>query len=276
MQRLFMVVVGLSVACGSVSGDGKQDAAVKQPDAAVDGRGVDASTCAATPANLAARWRGESNTNDDSGNAYNGTAIGSLAYAPGKHGMAFLMNGSTTEVQVNDGDALWPAASVSVEAWVKTATAPGQLVMKYQCAGSCPTNSYAYYSLRIDDNGNPVFELRSDATANGNNVTDTVHHVSDGNWHYLVGVRDVPGSQLLLYVDGAVAGTMTLPAENLGAMTNTDSETDYVTLGAGTIGGTSTITAPLSGALDDVAIYKSALTPAQVAAIYAAPDGECN
>ncbi len=105
-----------------------------------------------TPANLNARWRGDSNTNDDSGNAYNGTAVGNnLSYTQGKHGMAFLFDGTTNEVKVDDGDALWPAPSFSVEAWVKTPTsAPAQLVMKYQCAGACPAyKAYAYYSLRI-------------------------------------------------------------------------------------------------------------------------------
>ncbi len=121
-----------------------------------------------------------------------------------------------------------------------------------------------------------MWELRADGTDTGSTITDTAHNIGDGKWHHLVAVRDVPGAQMLLYLDGAVAGALALPAANLGPMTNTDGETDFVTLDAGTVGGTSTMSSPLAGALDEVAIYKSALTPAQVAAIYVAPDGECH
>jgi 2-methylisocitrate lyase-like PEP mutase family enzyme len=40
--------------------------------------------------------------------------------------------------------------------------------------------------------------------------------------------------------------------------------------------GATTYTGFFAGAIDDVAFYASALTGAQVAAIYAAPDGECH
>lgn len=272
---------GLCVAgCGGVEAV-KQDGAVKPPDAVavVDSAGSNAPTCATTPANLAGRWRGDGNTNDDSGNAYNGAAVGTLSYTTGKHGMAFLLDGSTNLVSINDGDALWPAASLSVEAWVKTtsSTNTAELVMKYQCAGSCPTNnSFALYALRVGSGGHPIWDIRADGSSTTSSITDTGHNIADGNWHYLVGVRDVPASQSVLYLDGAVAGTLTLPSANLGPMTNLDSETDNVTLGAGTTGGTSTNDDKLAGALDEVAIYKSAMTAAQVAAIYAAPDGECH
>src|SRR5512143_1507125 len=102
-MKRYLVVIGVTAACGSVAGDNKQhDAAVQQPDSRpVDGRGVDAFTCATTPANLQGRWRAENNANDDSGNGYNGTTVGSsFGYTPGKHGMAFLLNGSTNEVLV--------------------------------------------------------------------------------------------------------------------------------------------------------------------------------
>lgn len=274
MRKALLFVFGLS-ACGGVN-EIPKDAAVKQDAPASDGRGIDAATCVPTPSNLNARWRGDGNTNDDSGNAYNGTAIGTLSYTPGKHGMAYLFDGSSNFVRINEGDALWPSASFSVEAWVKTtSTSGGQLVMKYQCAGSCPAPSYAYYSLRFDTSGNPIFEFRSDASATAAIITDTTHNIADGNWHHLVGVRDVPGQKAVLYLDGAVAGMLTVTGDNLGAMTNTDSETDFVTLGAGTVGGTQNPTTHLAGALDEVAFYKSALTAAQVAAIYAAPEGVC-
>lgn len=278
-MKRYLVLMGVTAACGSVSGDNKQhDAAVQQPDSrTVDSVGVDAFTCATTPSNLNARWRGENNANDDSGNSYNGTTVGAnFGYTPGKHGMAFLMDGTTNEVQISEGDALWPAASFSIELWVKTTstTAP-TLIQKYQCAGSCPAGSYAYFTMRIVTGGNPSFSFRSDATQTDSILTDTTHTVADGNWHHLVGVRDSTAAMAYLYVDGALGGSLSVPTANTGAMTNTDSETDAVTLGAGTVGGTQNIADPLAGALDEVAFYKTALTATQIAHIYAAPEGEC-
>lgn len=275
-MRYLASVMAISAACGSVSSDNKQDAAMGQLDAPPSDAGAtDALTCAPAAPNLNARWRADGNAMDDGGNAYHGATVGnSFSYAPGRHGMAFLLDGTTNFVRVNDNDALWPAASFSVAAWVKTSSS-GELITKYQCAGSCPASSFAYYSLRVDPSGKPTFELRTDASGTSATITDSVHNIADGNWHHLVGTRDVPAMASVLYVDGAVVGMLPLAADKLGPMTNTDGETDFVTLGAGIVGGTQNPTTFLSGALDEVAFYKSALTAAQVMALYSAPQGEC-
>jgi hypothetical protein len=269
-------VVLAAAACSPVV-DERIDAAV-QPDSRMVDAGMDAFTCANKPSNLTGRWRGENNASDDSGNSNNGTPVGAtFMYAPGKHGTAFLFDGSTSAVKIDDGDALWPAASFSTELWVKTTSSAGTqtLIQKYQCGGLCPTGSYAYYSLRIFAGGNPAMTLRTDATPNLTYLTDTTHNIADGAWHHLVAVRDVPAGTMSLYLDGVVAATVTLPTEFTGALTNTDGETDHVTLGAGIVGGAQTFEDPLAGALDEVAFYKTALSPTQVAQIYAAPEGVC-
>jgi hypothetical protein len=270
-MRIVVLWVTL-VGCGSVAGH--------HPDAGIDAAPGDASIdgppCAANPAGLAGRWRGEMNPSDDTA-AHNGTPIGNnLGYAPGQHGLAFLLDGATNVVSISDGDALWPAASFSVEAWVKT-FASGNVISKYQCGGKCPSAvSTAYWALSVAGTGAAAFNLRTDAAQTIASVTDTLHDVHEGQWHHLVGVRDVPAATMTLYVDGALAVSANLPPDQLGAMTNTDGETDPVVIGGSQTAGATTYEGFLKGAIDDVSYYTSALTATQVSAIYHAPDGECH
>jgi len=238
--------------------------------------GLDAATCVPTPAGLAARWRGENVTADDKG-LFDGTAHGSLAYTPGRHGSAFLLDGTTAYVTADSGDTLWPMGSFSVSAWVKAASisATSEILVKYGCGGStaCDGNDY---ELGVDANGHPRFNFRVNGSPTGNVLlTDTLHSVIDGNWHYLVALRDVAAGELRLHVDGAVAATRAISGGDLGAMGNVDGVADPVTIGAYQRSGTDLFEGLFAGAIDDAAYYTSALTDQQIAAIYAAPDGEC-
>src|SRR5437764_1334327 len=138
---------GLFVAaCGSVAAtpDAKP-VVVDAPIGADAPPGIDAATCAPAPAGLAARWRGENNANDDQG-LFNGTVNGNIAYTPGKHGSAFLLDGSTAYITADDGDTLWPTGSFSIEGWIKTGSAPAAAVavwIKYGCGGTaCDGNDW--------------------------------------------------------------------------------------------------------------------------------------
>jgi hypothetical protein len=216
------------------------------------------------------------NASDDTG-LHGGTPIGAnFGYAPGEHGLAFLLDGSMNVVSIDDGDALWPDGSFSLEAWVKTITS-GNAMSKYQCGKSCPSNvSTAYWALSVGASGAAAFALRTDASQNVATVTDTLHDVHDGKWHHLVGVRDVPSATMTLYVDGALAVSSNLPADEQGPMTNTDGETDPVVIGGAQIAGAATFGGFFGGAVDEVSYYAAALTASEVAAIYRAPEGECH
>lgn len=236
-----------------------------------------AEDCAPTPTGLVARWRGDMTAKDDTGR-YDGVAIGPLAYTPGgRHGSAFLLNGTSAAVMAPDGDELWPAGSFSLEGWVN-ASAAGPLIEKYECGGACPggtSTSSAYWQLGIADGGFPTFQVRVNKTATTIITTDSQHVVTDGAWHYLAGVRDIHVKQMLLYVDGALAVTTPLSDAQLGALTNTDGEIDPVVIGGATISNATGYEHFLAGAIDEVAYFSSALTAEEVQAIYAAPDGEC-
>jgi hypothetical protein len=236
---------------------------------------ADAATCAPTPAGLGARWRGEGNANDDLG-LYNGSA-NNVFYQTGKHGLAFLLQG-TGDVVADFGDVLWPTGSFSIETWIKSPNAPAgtaYIFDKYGCGGiACDGNDW---EIDVDASGHAVFGFAVNGSASGLvTLTDTTGTVADNNWHHIVGVRDVPNAQARLYVDGAVAATKAISGPDLGAMGNVDNAADPVTIGARLRSGTGKPEGFFTGDVDDVAYFTSALTDGEVAAIYAAPDGECH
>jgi hypothetical protein len=261
--------------CGTVANKDKQDASVA--DTRVIDTSMDGATCATNPIGLGGRWRGEMNLNDDLGNYTAVQAGSSLSYVTGRHGLGMLL-GATTAITINDGDTLWPSGSFSLEIWIRGTTDAADLFVKYACGGMCPTNNAsALYNLHLNSGGVPTFAFRADDDAGtGATVVDTLHHVNDGNWHHLVGVRDVAAMTGTLYVDGALGASINITPLQAGPMTNKDHEVDLITIGGSIAAGTNTITSYWGGAIDEVSYYSTALTAQQVTAIYNAPDGECH
>lgn len=278
--RMRFVLVGLLAACGSVSTK-TPDASVAHDssstgDAAHDAAPDSPPTCAPKPGSLAARWRGEQNPND-SVNNYVGTPVGNVTYAAGKHGSAFLFDGASY-IHIDDGDALWPPASFSVEAWVNTTHAGTTMdvVNKYECWNSCPPGTTnAFWGLFVTGAGNAEFDVRPDASTSYSVVTDTLHAINDGHWHHLVAVRDTTNMKIELYLDGAFAVSGNLDQVHNGPLTNNDGETDPVVIAGSGTAGAATYTPTFTGAIDEVAFYTASLTAQQIAGLYSAPDGEC-
>jgi hypothetical protein len=276
-MRQWVLYAVMLAGCGSVDGGSKIDAAIG--DSTVDAPpDTAAPTCATSPSMMRVRYRAENNTNDHTGN-FNGTPVGTnFSYTTGKYGMAFQLDGSDDVVTIADGDSLWPSGSLTVEAWVKTSAtqAANIIVCKYACGGTCVNNaSTAYFCLSTSASGQPVFEFRPDSSDTITGVTATLATVNNGAWHHLVGVRDAAAMTASLYVDGALATSAMPAAVQFGAMTNADNDVDLVTIGASIVGGQTSYQSWFAGAVDEVAIYHSALTASQVSAIYNAPDGKC-
>jgi hypothetical protein len=244
-------------------------------DAPIDSS-IDAMPCAMV-AGTRARWRAEQNTADQTA-TFNGSTIGSnFGYTAGKHGSAFLFDGVDDGVTIDDADMLWPTASFTLEAWVKTtSTAAGTVLTKYACGNNCPAGfSFSYFGLSVGANGIPQFDFRPEVNISITSLKDTLGPVNNGAWHHLVGVRDNAMSKAILYVDGAEKVTSNLDAMQLMAMSDGDVNADFTSIGTAQTAGLTTFESYFNGAIDDVAIYTRALTAAEVAAIYNAPDGVC-
>jgi hypothetical protein len=148
--------------------------------------------------------------------------------------------------------------SWSVEAWIKTPAANVErTVLSWNCALSVGANNSAY-SLTIDDGGLLWWTL-SDEAANVAAIYGGV--VTDDQWHHVVGVRDRTAGQSRLFVDGQ----MVVEWSFIGSSIN-ESAGENVPLFIGTRGihEDGTGLSPFEGRIDEVALYRSALSGVQV------------
>jgi hypothetical protein len=233
--------------------------------------------CAATPSGLRARFRFEGNASDHTG-TFDGLAVDDQHYGPGKYGMAFELDGFNDVVTIADDELLWPAYSLTLEAWVRTTELAEQAVIcKYDCGGSsmqCPSGS-PYYCLRLDAGTHPTFDIRATGAAGVATVTASSSPVNNGAWHHLVAVRDSSAKSLSLYVDGLIAIASDPAMEQFGPMTSQDGELDPLVVGGRATNLSTYWQYLFKGSIDEVAIYHAAVTAAEVSAIYKASAGKC-
>jgi len=276
-MRALLLATLLAIGCGTVP-SASPDARVDSPVSGNDDASVDAGpTCVPNPAGLRARYRAEDNPNDHTG-TFNGATVGAnFVYTAGKYGKAFQFDGADDTVTINDSDQLWPQGSFTLEAWVKPlATSTGYIIAKNACGSVCPASAFAYFGLRLESGGHPQFEFHPDAGVGQNvSVLAATSAINDNNWHHLVGVKDSNSLIATLYVDGAVAASASGTATQFGPMTNADASLDLVTFGSKMTNNADSYEGYFFGAIDEVAIYHSALTAAQVSAMYSAPEGKC-
>ncbi len=210
-----------------------------------------------------------STTADSSGNGHTAILINSPAWVSGKIGPGALSFNGTDNVvnagNIADADGV---GALSVSAWVK---APGNfissggynVVTKY-ASGQGPWvlgysgPSRLYFCTLVNSAG-------ASATAAGSIVP-----LADSSWHLVTCVYN--GTNVTVYTDGIAGGAA--GSINSPAFTGIVKDTNYpVCIGSVSNGSTGCLTSSAlwSGLIDDVRIYKRALSPAEIAAL-ASPD----
>ncbi len=157
------------------------------------------------------------------------------------------------------GSSITPPTTFSAEAWVKTNSTSGGKILGF---GSSQTGSSgtADRHLYMTDNGRVSFGVR---TSNNNTaVLTSPASINNNAWHHVAGTRG-PGG-MALYIDGVAVAT--------NSTTNSNNYSGYWRVGSGTLSGwTGTHSSDnLRGTIDEVAVYRSQLTAAQMATHYSA------
>jgi len=142
---------------------------------------------------LQAHYEFEGNTNDSSGNARHGAAMGSPTFVAGKVGQAINLRGLNDYVEITGYKGILGSSAVTVTAWVKTvSTDTGAIV------GWGPNVAGERFGFRLD-----VGRLRLEHQG-GNVQGDTL--VIDGAWHHVaVTVQEnatISYPDVILYLDG--------------------------------------------------------------------------
>ena len=176
---------------------------------------------------------------DASGNGNNGTVANTTWAAAGKYGKAFSFNGTSSRVTVPDSASLHLSSAMTLEAWVNPAT-----------------TTAAWRDVIYKGNDNYYLEGTSDHGGRPGRRRHLRHHVYGtsalplNTWSYLAVTYD--RTTIRLYVNGTQVSTLAAT----GAIA---SSTNPLTIGSDPLYGQY-----FSGLIDDVRVYNTALTQAQI------------
>lgn len=209
------------------------------------------------PSDLVAWWRAEGNANDSVGGNH-GTLMGGAGFGAGAVGQAFRFDGVDGWVSLaNTSDMDFGTGDFTIELWANfdSVSRLQDLFVKV-CCGFYP--SHRVYALELDS-GTLRFLVR-DTTANENDLILPVS-LSSGVWYHVAAVRE--GDTNRLYLDGSL----------LGAQTSGQSA-DSGSGGSAALGRQNplhpccpTDTRAFGGLLDEISLYRRALTGEEIAAI---------
>jgi PKD repeat protein len=175
-------------------------------------------------------------------------ASGAVPSDPTNRGATFTGAGAASLATSSVQDS--PPDLMTVEAWFRTtSTTGGRIVGRDTAAARGAKVDRLVY---LDAPGHVVFGVKPNAALA---TVASPATYNDGRWHHVAGVLSPDGMKL--YVDGQLAGAQ--PDVTVG---------EHLALGYWRIGGGSAVTGlpgALAGSIDEVAVYKRALTPTELA-----------
>ena len=195
---------------------------------------------------------------DSSGQGRTGNYVGTLT-----RGLEGAIPGDgDTAVQVAGGGFVTAAAnlvnpqSFSIEAWVRTTTTTGGKIVGFGNSQNGNSSSYDRH-VYMTNAGELVFGVYYPSQTQ---IVRSAAGFNDGRWHHLVATMG--GNGMALYVDGAAVGT--------NPTTFAQRYTGYWRAGGDSLGGwpSGPSRSYFTGALDEVAMYPTVLSPTQVASHY--------
>jgi len=220
------------------------------------------SACDPTPSGLVSWWAAEGNANDSMG-LNNGTVVGSLGYASGEVGQAFVLDGSTSYITIPASPSLdigSTGTGITIECWIN----PSDYVVNIYGAPIVEWDSAATDGVQFWADSNLYGNIKDNAN-NAHTITSALGVVTADTWQHVALTYDEASGNAFIYLNGAVVA-----AQNLGSFTpetsfpmNIGSRTAPVT-GQGDI---------YSGLIDEVSIYNRALGSNEIQGIYLAGSG---
>jgi alpha-tubulin suppressor-like RCC1 family protein len=225
-----------------------------------------ASAAATVPA-PAAWWQfnegSGTTTADSSGNGHTGTlGSGATWAAPEVGAHSIATNGTSAGNVTASGAVVNTSASYTVSAWVNLNIIGGSanqtLVGINGLASPTPTTISGFY-LQYQSGPNDFAFTVPTSDADGSTITQALSSTlaTAGTWYHLVGVYSLAAQTISLYVNGALQATTAIT-------------TPWQATGNTTIGQAMYYGIPVdfvNGKIDDVALYSTALTAAQVAVL---------
>jgi hypothetical protein len=204
----------------------------------------------------ALRWNLDGNATDTSGAGRNGTATGVTwgdANDPANPGdRAAVFTGSSGSQIAASGTPLSNTASYTVAAWARITDKSGNRTI----VSKDGTRTSGFFLNYVADQDRWAFS-RTTADSDSATAIRATSNVAPtlGQWTHLAGVYDTASGKMKLYVNGVLQATT-------AATGGWNATGNYVVGRAKWVGANAN---PWSGSIDDVRVYGSALTDAQIA-----------
>ena len=205
------------------------------------------------PAGLVAGWNFDENGGtiaaDVTSNGNTATLVNGSSWVPGKYGSGIRLNGSNQYLSVANSPSINISGNaMAFSAWVNPVSATGDRVVFAKFYNATMTSPFYQYGLEVRGTSNtPVFEI---GTSGGIRLATMSTGLTAGQWTHLAVVFN--GSQVQFYKDGTLTTTVPLAA-------SITARSSALYLGADVSPGQF-----LSGSMDDVRLYGTTLTAAQV------------
>ena len=210
-----------------------------------------------TGANFSYSFSG--NANDMSGTGNTGVLTGTPVSTSDRYASAnsaYMFNGSSQYISTTT--AYTSPTVFTISLWFNTTTAGGKIIG----FGNSQTGASTSYDrhLYMSSTGQLYYGVFNGTTGVTINTTASYN---DGNWHHIIITQGVSGVGATLYVDGASQASST-------TMVPANTYSGYWRIGYDAISATLYPTAPantyFTGTLDDIAVYNTVFTAAQIAA----------
>ncbi len=209
---------------------------------------------------------GQTDVLDSSGNNYTGTAANNIVSTTGQIDEAITFNGTTDAIVISDNAAFDLSSTITVVCWAKSDLADigafDTLVAK-----NSRTDNKREWQFFLDSDEKINLRISEDGTKTAGNWWDwtTDDAITTNVWHHYAFTFDE--GAFVIYLDG-VAVDATDAESNTGTTFYEDNVP--VTIGSDYEDYSNTTKSYFwDGAIDDVRIYNIALTPAEIAALFA-------
>jgi len=195
---------------------------------------------------------------NDSTGRYNGIAYNQPVIIQGKSENARQFDASQKQYIKKDHESAidFNTTNFTIAFWMKAQNTNNRSVVICKANEWLDGNDYYGWIFgNSDDPGNAGLEFSLNSGGSGNKMNKTVHaeNVFDNNWHHVVGLRN--GNTIQLFIDGNLKDT-------ISDVTQTVSTTEPLIIGACANG------YYYSGSIDDVSLWKRALTESEISNLY--------
>jgi Concanavalin A-like lectin/glucanases superfamily len=206
-----------------------------------------------TPSNW---WRAEGNAIDSVG-MDNGTLVG-VTFGPGVHGtdQAFSFGGAADQVVFNTNGGN-PGIGAFTFVFAIQATAATQEQAIWEKRAACDSDGTSFWGFRMQPSGRVNFEAQNTVGEDYFDLGSTAA-VNNGAWHWVAVTRQATTASL--YVDGQ------LQASTTTATTADISKSTPMRAGVSSCDGVDG-TVALTGELDELMLFRVALTQSQIQAL---------